>query len=374
MLEDLEPRSAAGYCSSKLREVCYIVEDIVDEFTAYVDPPPPATRGRVLGGGLYRSAMKWMAMALTRRTVAIECGQLKRQAVKKYEDLGRLMNDIRFVLSSVPAVQDRPPLHRCLPPPPPTNFNVGDQRDRVAELLLLGESAAPLAVVTISLGLQALGRRRLPVRYLVVLDNVSVSTARNIIHSTLPRNSPGSRVIVTTRDYLVEELGEGCPLWRCHTYYKPYLIDSLVYSRASARLLFHKRVFGSTGSCPPDLVDVADKILCKCSGMPLAITLVSGLLANRPFARTVWEDVYKFVAASTPDSEGGKRNLVLLCYHGLPNYLKTCLLYLNIFPENYRINHDRVVRSWIAEGFVFEKHGRTLEEEGERYFSDLVQR
>lgn len=204
-----------------------------------------------------------------------------------------------------------------------------------------------------------------------MLDNVLTLTARDIIAFALPCNTLGSRVIVTTSENFRKLNLKNCWHWNNHS----YSMNSLWYDDDCDQLLFHRRVFGSTGSCPPELVDIYRKILSECSGVPLALTLISGLLANKPCTRTIWEQVCDLIATGNHDGKDkGLRNILLLCYHGLPHYLKTCLLHLNVFPENHLIDRDRVVRCWIAEGFVLEKHGRTLEEEGQGYFSDLVQR
>ncbi|KAI4357647.1 hypothetical protein L6164_001582 [Bauhinia variegata] len=63
-----------------------------------------------------------------------------------------------------------------------------------------------------------------------------------------------------------------------------------------------------------------------------------------------------------------------LSFHDLPYNLKSCFLYLSIFPEDYLIERTRVVRLWIAEGFVKVKDGRTLEEVAESYFYELLNR
>jgi disease resistance protein RPM1 len=41
-----------------------------------------------------------------------------------------------------------------------------------------------------------------------------------------------------------------------------------------------------------------------------------------------------------------------LSYKDLPYYLKPCFLYLSIFPEDSVISRMRIVRRWVAEGFV----------------------
>jgi hypothetical protein len=50
------------------------------------------------------------------------------------------------------------------------------------------------------------------------------------------------------------------------------------------------------------------------------------------------------------------------------------LLYLSIFPEDYEIKRDRLVRRWIAEGFITTEGGQDPREVGEGYFNDLANR
>ncbi|GJN04900.1 hypothetical protein PR202_ga22481 [Eleusine coracana subsp. coracana] len=62
--------------------------------------------------------------------------------------------------------------------------------------------------------------------------------------------------------------------------------------------LFHRRIFGATAICPAHLVHTGDEILEKCCYAPLAIALLSGLLANKPRSTPVWKGVQKCVAAT----------------------------------------------------------------------------
>lgn len=140
-------------------------------------------------------------------------------------------------------------------------------------------------------------------------------------------------------------------------------------------VLFHRRIFGPEDGCPPDLVDVAGKILEKCGATPLAIAVMSGLLANKPCSRSVWEGVDRSIGCTSSEPTETTKNICLLGYYALPHHLKTCLLHLSVFPEGYSITRDRAVRSWMAEGFVSEDHCvTTLREAGESYFDDLVSR
>jgi disease resistance protein RPM1 len=45
-----------------------------------------------------------------------------------------------------------------------------------------------------------------------------------------------------------------------------------------------------------------------------------------------------------------------------------------MFPEDYSINCARLIRLWIAEGFVREKQGLTLEDVAQDYLNQLIHR
>jgi len=68
------------------------------------------------------------------------------------------------------------------------------------------------------------------------------------------------------------------------------------------------------------------------------------------------------------------RRIVTLSYNHLPSHLKPCFLYLSIFPEDFEIQRRRLVHRWIAEGFVKARDVVNVEDVGNSYFNDLVNR
>lgn len=63
--------------------------------------------------------------------------------------------------------------------------------------------------------------------------------------------------------------------------------------------------------------------------------------------------------------------VINLNYSSLPAELKTCLLYLNMYPEDCVIRKDDLVKQWVAESFVI-ANGRNTKKVAADYFDELV--
>uniref|UniRef100_J3LDW0 NB-ARC domain-containing protein n=1 Tax=Oryza brachyantha TaxID=4533 RepID=J3LDW0_ORYBR len=206
------------------------------------------------------------------------------------------------------------------------------------------------------------------VRYFVVLDDIWSISAWEILRCALPENNRGSRIVITTR--IIDIAKACCAPHHCDIYHlKP--LDN-----ATSRRLFFKRIGGSEDSLPSHVKGVAEKILKKCGGMPLAIISVASLLATKEQTKEQWENVKISLESGLDKHTGfeGMNWILSLSYRHLPQHLKTCMLYLCMFPEDYIISKDMLVQQWIAEGFVCPEHGRSLEEVGYNYFSELINR
>jgi disease resistance protein RPM1 len=141
-----------------------------------------------------------------------------------------------------------------------------------------------------------------------------------------------------------------------------------------SKKLFFKRIFGSENCCPDMLKEVSDEILKKCGGLPLAIVSISSLLANTPVDKQEWEKVKRSIGSDLGKNQSLERiNIILsLSYNVLSPNLKTCLLYLSNFPEDCVIDRERLVRRWIAEGFIPEERGQSRQDVAEKYFYELI--
>jgi hypothetical protein len=199
-------------------------------------------------------------------------------------------------------------------------------------------------------------------RYLCVIDDLWKESSWDTIKLAFQDGNHGSKIIITTRNKFIAEQGGG--IYEL----KPLCNDD-------SRELFYTWIFDSVDNCPADFSEVTGKILQKCGGVPLAIITTASLLASKPMCLVEWEKVNNSIGFGSENSPHvDKMNTVLrLSYNDLPFHLKTCLLSLSKYPEDQVIRKDVLVCSWIAEGFITPA-GSSLQETGEGYFNELVNR
>lgn len=203
-------------------------------------------------------------------------------------------------------------------------------------------------------------------RYFVVIDDLWDAKAWKTIELALLNSNCGSRVITTTRSVAVAS---------CCSSQDGYIYEMKPLSFDDSKWLFLKRAFGYEKSHYPHLEDVLDKILGKCGGLPLAIITISSLLSYQ-HAIDEWHRVLNAIGyglARDPYAET-MSNILSLSFFNLPHHLKTCFMYLSVFPEDYNIDKRRLVSKWIAEGFIQDEQGRSAYRTGELYFNELINR
>ncbi|OAY79501.1 Disease resistance protein RPM1, partial [Ananas comosus] len=205
-------------------------------------------------------------------------------------------------------------------------------------------------------------------KYVLILDDVwSTDVLDNIKNALLNSNSK-SRIVLTTRIRDVALLANENHMFEL----KPLQADD-------SWDLFCKNAFWKSANkiCPPPLEQCAKRIVEKCGGLPLAIVSIARLLSFREQTRSKWEKVYKdlewYLTNNESKLHGKVHDILKLSLDDLPHYLQNCFLYCSSFPEYYTIESDRLIRLWVAEGFIEERE-RTMEEVAEDYLNELVHR
>ncbi|XP_048537115.1 disease resistance protein RGA5-like isoform X1 [Triticum urartu] len=205
-------------------------------------------------------------------------------------------------------------------------------------------------------------------RYFVVVDDIWAVDTWDVIKCAFPITCSGSIIITTTRKSDVADL--------CRSSCSGCIYNMRALDVVHSRQLFQRRLFDSNEDCPPNLQKVLDEILKKCGGIPLVIIAISGLLAITERTEHMWNQVKDSIgrALERNPSVEAMIKILSLSYFDLPPHLKTCLLYLSIFPEDSVIEKRALIWRWVAEGFI-QKDGRyTTYELGERCFNELLNR
>lgn len=209
-------------------------------------------------------------------------------------------------------------------------------------------------------------------RYFIVIDDIWDKAAwRDHLRFAFPENNSASRIITTTR---INDVAIAC-----HFSHEDFVYVMKPLSSENSEALFFRRIFSSKEKCPPELEEVADDILKKCDGLPLAIVSIASLLSCKPVTKQEWVWVLNSFGSTVMKDQGSHelavvKRILFLSYSDLPHHLKSCLLYLSIFPEDHTITRDFLISRWIAEGFITEQRGESLEEVGEKYFNELINR
>jgi len=207
-------------------------------------------------------------------------------------------------------------------------------------------------------------------RYLIFFDDVWQEDFSDQIEFAMPNNNKGCRIIITTRMMHVADF-----------FKKSFLVHVLnlqLLPPNKAWELFCKKAFRFEldGECPPELKSMSEEIVRKCKQLPLAIVAIGGLFSTKSKTRTEWQKVSQKLNLELGCNAhlSSLTKILSLSYDSLPYYLKPCILYFGIYPEDYSINHKRLTRQWIAEGFIKSDERRTLEEVADEYLSELIHR
>jgi len=205
-------------------------------------------------------------------------------------------------------------------------------------------------------------------RYLIILDDVWAVSVWDIISQAFPNGSHGSRIITTTQ---IEDVALTCCYQEEHVFEMKPLDDD------HSRKLFYNRLYGSESYCPEHFKEVSTEIVEICGGLPLATISIASLLASQPvitidFMTYIYRSLSSCFSASTTSER--LRQVLNLSYNNLPRHLKTCLLYLSVYPEGSTFYKDDLVKQWMAESLINTTEGQDIKEVATSYLDELIGR
>ncbi|KAF3336228.1 Disease resistance protein RPM1 [Carex littledalei] len=192
-------------------------------------------------------------------------------------------------------------------------------------------------------------------RYVIVLDGASENILERsqleiLINIALPKDNNYGRVVITTRaEQMVKEL-----LLLGHI----IKVAVAALDKSESWDLFCKRASGSDTDPFPEDTDpfpeevenkFSDRIYNLCDGLSLAISVLGGLL-RRKFDR--YDEIITQIDQRSQTSGVVTEVLRSSINEISDENLKSCLLYFCIFPRNFAVTANNLIRIWCAEGFA----------------------
>ncbi|XP_065880795.1 putative disease resistance protein At1g50180 [Euphorbia lathyris] len=204
---------------------------------------------------------------------------------------------------------------------------------------------------------------------LVILDDIWTAETWNNLRPAFPCGigKSGSKILLTTR---IKDVAL-YPDPTCFLHQPGYLNDEESWE------LFKRKAFPDTRT-GARMEKLGREMIGKCTGLPLAIIVLGGLLATKTTILE-WDTVRRNIIAHLRRGRGreqlfGVSEVLALSYHELPYQLKPCFLHLAHFPEDYEIPTKKLIWMWIAEGFITVSHNEEMEDVAQRYLDELVER
>ncbi|KAL3820015.1 hypothetical protein ACJIZ3_005920 [Penstemon smallii] len=197
-------------------------------------------------------------------------------------------------------------------------------------------------------------------RYLIVLDDVWETKTWDELQKLFPDNDDGSRIMVTTRQSEVATYAAKS------SHEMKLLNDDMSWD------LLREELFAQE-NCPSDLVEIGKEIAKKCLGLPLAISVIGGLLSKEKMTLEYWEHVAANIKAILTENDDQYLEILSLSYNYLPHHLKPCFLYMAVFSEDESIQVSMLLHLWVAEGFL-KPSSINMEKVAEKNLKDLIER
>uniref|UniRef100_A0A6P3ZR21 disease resistance protein RGA2-like n=1 Tax=Ziziphus jujuba TaxID=326968 RepID=A0A6P3ZR21_ZIZJJ len=203
-------------------------------------------------------------------------------------------------------------------------------------------------------------------RYLLVLDDVWNEDGEKWLKlkTLLVDGSRGSRVLITTRNKDIAQMMQTIG---------PYELQGL--DKKQSWSLFKKVAF-ERGEEPrnSNIVRIGEEIVEKCKGVPLAIRTIGSILYGNNL-ESDWVSFKINKLAKLPKHQNGLLPTLRLSYDCLAPHLKHCFAYCRLFPKDYVIDVQKLIKLWMAQGFVNSSdQNECLEDIGYGYFLYLLGR
>ncbi|KAM0857416.1 hypothetical protein ACQ4PT_048491 [Festuca glaucescens] len=205
-------------------------------------------------------------------------------------------------------------------------------------------------------------------RFFIVIDDMQTEFWHDIKDAFVGLSG---RVIVTTA---IQSVANACSSSAAHDHV--YAMKTL--TEEHSRQLFFKEAFQDDNP-PIDKDDpLGSEALTKCDGLPLALVSTARYLQStgNP-TRENWATLCHNLGAhlETKGMLVRMKHVLVHSYSSLVKHdVKTCLLYLGIYPCARAVKRGTLIRRWLAEGFIQEDYMCCAMDAAIGNFNELVNR
>ncbi|XP_013633813.1 PREDICTED: disease resistance protein RPP8-like [Brassica oleracea var. oleracea] len=209
-------------------------------------------------------------------------------------------------------------------------------------------------------------------KYLIVMDDVWTKEDWDVIKDVFPQERGGWKMILTSRNE-----GVGLHADPACFPFRPKILTPEESWKLCESIAFPRREI-TEFDVDEELEAMGKKMVTYCGGLPLAVKVLGGLLANKNMVeewKRVYDDIQTQIVRIDENSQDSVYRVLSTSYEDLPMQLKHCFLYLAHFPEDDKIQVETLYYLWEAEGIITSSgDGATTRKIGEEYIDELVRR
>ncbi|KAG8089854.1 hypothetical protein GUJ93_ZPchr0011g27549 [Zizania palustris] len=171
-------------------------------------------------------------------------------------------------------------------------------------------------------------------------------------------------IVVTTRNEAVARLVQTMPSYNLHC-----------LSPDESWSLFKQTAFVEQENVSPaaNLVEIGTRIAEKCKGLPLALKTLGSVLRFETSEKK-WREILESELWELQQSQQEVLPALELSYRHMPIYLKRCFVALSLFPKASYIDEKIIVWLWKLIGLLHSDGIYDMDEIGNLYFNELVER
>ncbi|KAJ3679302.1 hypothetical protein LUZ60_017313 [Juncus effusus] len=178
-------------------------------------------------------------------------------------------------------------------------------------------------------------------KFLIVLDDVWVSSRWELLIAPLLSGMAGSRIVVTTRDQNIAKKLGTMPDVKLRGLENNFFWDFFIQNAFA----------GARVEDNPSLVPIGQEIVAKLHGIPLAAKTV-GRLLNKKLDEEHWLSIQNSNLWNLRQAPDDIMPVLMLSYQNLSVYVQRCFSYCSVFPKDHLFTKEELIYTWMAHGFI----------------------